>query len=158
MKFVFVQPESLMVSLRAHGATAVGTNRTNRGWTDKFENNSIASDFATLAENATSYNNTGLPPGTTYYHVVRAANADGALADSAQASATTQPVSGTWIRTVAEPKRFSSASRFAVVRGGSLAHLVLPRARLAMFASPTFSPAPVRTSRHRRRRTIRYVP
>lgn len=46
-------------------------------------------DIATLGAGVTSYSNTGLAAGTTYYYVVRATNDAGDSANSNQASATT---------------------------------------------------------------------
>jgi hypothetical protein len=83
------------------GATAAGTSQINLAWTDNStdESNFVVArstvaggpytDIATLAANTTSYSNTGLSASTTYYYVVRATNANGASANSNQASATT---------------------------------------------------------------------
>jgi len=49
----------------------------------------------------TTYSNTGLTPSTTYYYAVKALDADGTSAASAQASATTQPTSGAEIVAIA---------------------------------------------------------
>ncbi len=82
-------------------ATTASSSQINLAWTDNStnEDNFIVargtvsggpySDVATLAANSTSYNNTGLASGTTYYYVVRAENTGGSSANSAQASATT---------------------------------------------------------------------
>ncbi len=85
------------------GLTATGASATqiNLSWADNSGNeaNFIVgrsttsggpyTDIVTLAANTTSYNNTGLSTGVTYHYVVRAVNAGGASANSAQASATT---------------------------------------------------------------------
>ncbi len=82
-------------------ATAVSSSQVNLAWTDNSSNESnfiVArgttsggpyTDIATLGANVTSYNNTGLAASTTYYYVVRASNAAGSSANSAQASAST---------------------------------------------------------------------
>ena len=44
-----------------------------------------------MAPNNTTFANTGLAPGTTYYYVVRSDNSYGTSANTAQASATTLP-------------------------------------------------------------------
>jgi len=49
-------------------------------------------ELTTTAANATSYSDTGLSEGTTYYYRVRATNANGDSAYSSSASATTLPV------------------------------------------------------------------
>ena len=85
-------------------ATAISASRINLAWTDNSSNETnfvVArgtasggpySDIATLAANTTSYaNTTGLSANTTYYYVVRAVNAGGSSANSAQASAITWP-------------------------------------------------------------------
>src|SRR5205085_2832436 len=78
-------------------ATATSATQINLAWTDNSSNeaNFIVgrsttsggsyTDVATLAANATSYNNTGLTANTAYYYVVRAANAGGASANTAEA-------------------------------------------------------------------------
>ncbi|MGI8966982.1 MAG: fibronectin type III domain-containing protein, partial [Limisphaerales bacterium] len=85
-------------------ATAASSTSINLSWTDNSnnENNFIVArsltsggpytDVATLAANTTAYTGTGLNGSTTYYYVVRASNGSGSSANSAQASATTQPV------------------------------------------------------------------
>ncbi|MDB6026400.1 MAG: hypothetical protein JWM68_2623 [Verrucomicrobiales bacterium] len=82
-------------------ASAVSSSQINLSWTDNSSNESgfvigrattsggPYSDVATLGVNVTSFNNTGLSASTTYYYVVRAYNAAGSSANSAQASATT---------------------------------------------------------------------
>lgn len=84
-------------------ATTISSSQINLAWTDNSnnENNFIVgrstvsggpySDIATVAANTTSYSNTGLSAGATYYYVVRATGAGGSSATSAQASATTLP-------------------------------------------------------------------
>ncbi len=49
-------------------------------------------EIALIPANTTFWNDSGLSPGTTYYYVVRASNAGGNSAYSAQASATTVPL------------------------------------------------------------------
>ena len=85
-------------------ATAVSASQINLVWTDNASNETnivVArgtasggpySDIVTLGANTTSYaNTTGLSANTTYYYVVRALNAGGSSANSAQASAITWP-------------------------------------------------------------------
>ena len=84
-------------------ATTVSSSQINLSWTDNSttEANFIVgrsttsggpyTDIATLGANVTSFSNTGLSANTTYYYVVRASNAGGSSANSAQASATTLP-------------------------------------------------------------------
>jgi hypothetical protein len=85
-------------------ATATSSSQINLTWTDNSNNetgfkieratNSAFTQnltlVATTAANATSYSNTGLSAGTTYYYRARATNAVGDSANSATASATTQ--------------------------------------------------------------------
>jgi hypothetical protein len=82
-------------------ATGVSTSQINLAWTDnagnesgfKIERSSDGVNFsqiATAGANATSYSNTGLPAGTTYYYRVRAYNADGDSNYSNTANGTTQ--------------------------------------------------------------------
>ncbi|MFN7140683.1 MAG: fibronectin type III domain-containing protein, partial [Limisphaerales bacterium] len=83
-------------------ASAISSSQINLSWSDNSNNedNFIVSrsttsggpytDIATLPANSTSFSNTGLNGGTTYYYVVRAVNSGASSANSAQASATTQ--------------------------------------------------------------------
>ena len=87
-------PNSLM-------AMAVRATQINLAWVDAANNESNFivgrsttsggpyTDIATLPANTTTYENTGLATNTTYYYVVRASNAGGVSANSAQASTTT---------------------------------------------------------------------
>ncbi|MBA4149187.1 MAG: fibronectin type III domain-containing protein [Verrucomicrobia bacterium] len=121
-------------------ATTVSQTQINLSWTDNSSNESNFivgrsttsggpyTDIATLGANVTSFNNTGLIAGTTYYYVVRASNSGGSSANSAQASATTLPnapaapsgltataVSGTQIN-LAWIDNSSNESNFVVAR------------------------------------------
>jgi hypothetical protein len=85
-------------------ASATSASQVNLAWTDNSSNESgfvvgratvsggPYADIVTNAANVTTFNNTGLSANTTYYYVVRAYNAAGASANSAQASATTLPL------------------------------------------------------------------
>ncbi len=82
-------------------ATAVSTSQIKLAWTDNATNETAYvvargtlsggpyTDIVSLAANSAGYTNTGLTAATTYYYVVRATNAAGTSANSAQASATT---------------------------------------------------------------------
>ncbi|MBN2417054.1 fibronectin type III domain-containing protein [bacterium] len=82
-------------------ATAVSTSQINLNWNDnssnedgfKIERKTGAggtwSQIATVGSNATSYNNTGLASGTTYYYRVKAYNGIGDSGFSNEANATT---------------------------------------------------------------------
>ncbi|MBX3729435.1 MAG: fibronectin type III domain-containing protein [Candidatus Sumerlaeia bacterium] len=84
-------------------ATTVSQTQINLSWTDNSNNETgfiigrsttsggPYTDIATVGANVTTFNNTGLTAGTTYYYVVRATNTGGSSANSNQASATTQP-------------------------------------------------------------------
>lgn len=96
-----VQPPAAPSGL---SATAVSSSQIDLSWTDNASNErnyvvaraTVAggpyTDIATLGVNVTSYSDTGLSPGTTYYYVVRATNSAGASANSNEASATTLPL------------------------------------------------------------------
>lgn len=85
-------------------ASAVSTTQINLTWVDNSTNETsfelqrlpstaVPPDFvtiATLAQNVTSYSDTGLTSSTTYTYRIRATNAAGASAYSNQAVATTQ--------------------------------------------------------------------
>ena len=97
------QPPAAPAAPSGLTASAISQTQINLSWTDNSsnENNFIVgrsttsggpyTDIATLGANVTSFNNTGLSANTTYYYVVRASNAGGSSANSAQASATTLP-------------------------------------------------------------------
>ena len=82
-------------------ATAVSTSQIKLAWTDNATNETAYvvargtlsggpyTNIVSLAANSAGYTNTGLFPATTYYYVVRATNAAGASANSAQATSTT---------------------------------------------------------------------
>jgi transcriptional regulator CtsR len=87
----------------ALATTAQATNAIRLAWTDNANNeNGFAverktgaggtyAQVASVAANATTYTNTGLAANTQYYYRVRATNASGASAYSAEANATTFP-------------------------------------------------------------------
>jgi len=82
-------------------ATATSTTQINLAWTDstgetgytveRSLNGTTWGAIATLAADTTSYSNTGLVAGTTYYYRVRATNAGGSSEPGVRASATTIP-------------------------------------------------------------------
>ncbi len=88
------------------GATAQGSSQINLSWTDNAtdetgyqieRSTSETTGFAlihTTAASATSYNNTELNAGTTYYYRVRAVNGNGESTYSNTANATTASASG----------------------------------------------------------------
>ena len=90
-------------------AVAVSNNQINLVWTDNAANEtgfkiersltsgSGFSEIATAGANVTSYQNTGLSPATVYYYRVRANNAGGDSAYSAEASTTTGGLPSPWI-------------------------------------------------------------
>jgi uncharacterized lipoprotein YddW (UPF0748 family) len=125
-------------------ATSVSSSQINLSWTDNSTNESnfvVArsttsggpyTDIATLAANTTSYSDTGLTPGTTYYYVVRATNAGGASANSNQASATTPmpdiildntaaTFSGTWTTASSATDKYGADYRYATSGSGATA-------------------------------------
>ena len=89
-------------------AVAVSNNQINLVWTDNAANEtgfkiersltsgSGFSEIATAGANVTSYQNTGLSPATVYYYRVRANNAGGDSAYSAEASTTTGGLPSPW--------------------------------------------------------------
>src|SRR5207244_3285904 len=80
-------------------ATAASTNQINLSWTASSGATSYnakrsgvnGGPYTTIATGvaATSYSDTGLTPGTTYYYVVSAINSNGESPNSAQTAATT---------------------------------------------------------------------
>ena len=116
-------------------ATALSSTSIKLTWTDNASNESnfvVArstvsggpyTDIATLAANTTGYTNTGLSGSTTYYYVVRATNAGGSSANTAQASATTlavadividnpaATVTGTWTTSTSATDKFGTDYR-----------------------------------------------
>jgi hypothetical protein len=82
-------------------ATAVSTSQINLAWTDNSSNETgfkierktgaggTYAEIATVGANITSYNNTSLSSNTQYYYRVRATNASGDSAYTAEANATT---------------------------------------------------------------------
>lgn len=82
-------------------ATAASSGQINLSWMDnstetgfRIERSSSSggpyTQIATVGANVTTYANTGLSSGTTYYYKIRAYNANGNSASSSVASATTQ--------------------------------------------------------------------
>ena len=85
-------------------ATSISSSQINLSWTDNATNETgfkierktgsggTYAQIATTAANVTTYNDTGLTSGTIYFYRVRATNAVGDSAYSAEASATTGTV------------------------------------------------------------------
>jgi hypothetical protein len=88
-------------------ANSASTSQINLSWTDNSGNESgfvidrkvggsgVYSQVATTAANTTSYNNTGLAPGTQYYFRVRSMNFSGYSSFSNEANATTAQAAAT---------------------------------------------------------------
>ena len=84
-------------------ASTISQTQINLAWADSSANESgfkierktgaagTYAEIATVAANVTNYSNTGLTPATRYYYRVRASNAGGNSAYSAEANATTLP-------------------------------------------------------------------
>lgn len=102
-------------------ATGVSSSQINISWTDNSSNETgfkierkigasgTYSQIATVGANVTSYSNTGLSAGTTYYYRVRAYNSYGDSAYSNEASATTSSSTSNTVRIArATPLYFSS--------------------------------------------------
>jgi hypothetical protein len=123
-------------------ATATRAARISLTWADNSSNESNFiigrsttaggpyTDIATNAANTTSFNNTGLTANTTYYYVIRAVNASGASANSAEASATTYEtdllidnksavVVGSWATASGSTDKYSTDYRFASQGAGA---------------------------------------
>ncbi|MEO7677635.1 MAG: hypothetical protein ABIV39_12810 [Verrucomicrobiota bacterium] len=101
IKLMFAPPASLPPAPTGLAATAVGLSQINLSWTD---NSSLETTFvlaqgissggpftnvATLAGGVTTFSQSNLTDNTTYYFVVRAANALGSSANSVPANART---------------------------------------------------------------------
>lgn len=96
-------PATTPAAPSALAATAQATNRIRLTWTDNANNeNGFAverktgaggtyAQIASVAANTTTYTNTSLAANTQYYYRIRATNASGASAYSAEANATTYP-------------------------------------------------------------------
>jgi fibronectin type 3 domain-containing protein len=96
-------PAMVPAAPSALAATTEATNRIRLNWTDNASNESgfaierktgaggTYAQVANVGANVTTYTNSGLLANTQYYYRVRATNAAGASAYSAEASATTLP-------------------------------------------------------------------
>ena len=101
VKFVYSVQPAVPAAPSSLSAAAVSASQINLTWTDNSTDETAFvvarsassggpyADLATLGANVTSYSNTGLNPASTYFYVVRAVNAAGASANSAEAGATT---------------------------------------------------------------------
>jgi titin len=96
-----VAGRTLLPAVAGVTATGVSTTQVNLTWTDstgesaynveRSTNGTVWTLVTTTAADATSYSNTGLAAGTTYYYRVRAVNAGGVSLVTANASALTVP-------------------------------------------------------------------
>jgi titin len=130
-------------------ATAVSGSQINLSWTDNSTNETsfvverdVSASFAapttfTVAANATTFSNPGLPAGSTYYYRVKAVNATDTSAYSNSANATTQ-------NPVAAPSGLSataaSSTRIDLAWTDNSANetsFLVERDTSAAFASPT---------------------
>src|SRR2546430_212325 len=117
-------------------ATAPSSMQINLTWTDNANNeegftidrstdNSSFFRIASVGANATSYSDTGLAAGTTFYYRVRAFNGDGASAWSNPAQATTPAASLPTVTVTASDPNASEAGpdpgEFTISRSGSTA-------------------------------------
>jgi hypothetical protein len=127
-------------------ATALSATSIKLTWTDNATNEASIvvsrstvsggpyTDIATLGANTTVYTNTALSGNTMYYYVVRAVNAGGASANSAQANARTLAVAdiiidnpaatiaGNWTLTTSSTDKYGADYRYKGKGNGS-AHL-----------------------------------
>ncbi|MBL0739818.1 fibronectin type III domain-containing protein [Chryseolinea lacunae] len=116
-------PPASPASPSAITATAVSSTQINLNWQDvssnetgfQIERSLISQQGYTLLYTArastTSYNDTGLAEGTTYYYRLRAINATGSSSYTPEANATTLPVTQAYGQIFSETA-FSSATRF----------------------------------------------
>jgi hypothetical protein len=108
IKMAYVYPATVPATPTGLQATGVSSSEIDLSWADNAGNetayivsrspgtNGPWADIATLARNATAYNDsTGLLPGTPYYYYVRATNYLGSSTLSAKAGAATRSTNGT---------------------------------------------------------------
>jgi hypothetical protein len=105
---IVMNPVSILAAPTGLTATAASSTQINLSWTDNSTNETgfkverktgstgTWAQIATVAADVTSYSNTGLVAGTTYYYRVRAATGSGNSDYSNQASAT---VPGSFFKT-----------------------------------------------------------
>lgn len=101
IKFVYAAQPAAPAAPSSLSASAASASQINLTWTDNATNETAFvvarsatsggpyTDLAALGANVTSYSDAGLSPASTYFYVVRAENAAGASANSAEAGATT---------------------------------------------------------------------